>query len=292
MRRIITSLYKISNFIKLHFIFIFFVSRTVKNELWKNKVLKNKEKGKRCFILGNGPSMKEEDLSSLKNDVVFAVNQIARNKQFGSFPIKYYFCVDDNFFDTDQSQEYNTELLQRMQQVVKSNQEISCFYPYRYKGYVEENKLAGKNTYYMLPRLTLYPHYNQNFDCSRYVPGFGTVVQYAIMYAIYMGFKEIYLLGCDSTGIMSTLNAALGVENKTYSYEVTANETKRMEEMVKNSKVVDYAYSYYLNLNGFEILGEYCSRRKIKLINLSSTTVLDMLPRNRLKNIIKGENNL
>ena len=37
-----------------------------------NIILKNKHKGERCFILGSGPSIKDEDLKPLKNEIVFA----------------------------------------------------------------------------------------------------------------------------------------------------------------------------------------------------------------------------
>ena len=47
-----------------------------------------------------------------------------------------------------------------------------------------------------------------------FIPSFTTVVQYCIIVAIYMGFNEIYLLGCDSTGIVATINCALNQKNK------------------------------------------------------------------------------
>ncbi len=36
--------------------------------------LKDVHKGKRAFIVGNGPSLKQTDLSKLKNEVTFAMN--------------------------------------------------------------------------------------------------------------------------------------------------------------------------------------------------------------------------
>lgn len=42
------------------------------------KKLKNIHLGKRCFIIGNGPSLKAEDLSKLykNNEITFAFNRI------------------------------------------------------------------------------------------------------------------------------------------------------------------------------------------------------------------------
>ncbi len=45
-----------------------------KKLLNKNKKFKNIHKGNRCFILGNGLSLKQQDLTLLKNEYVFTVN--------------------------------------------------------------------------------------------------------------------------------------------------------------------------------------------------------------------------
>ena len=38
--------------------------------------LKNIHKGKRAFIIGNGPSLKQTDLRKLKNEITFGMNRI------------------------------------------------------------------------------------------------------------------------------------------------------------------------------------------------------------------------
>ena len=43
--------------------------------LWENnKRFHNTHNGERCFILGNGPSLKEVNLRELSNEFVFTVN--------------------------------------------------------------------------------------------------------------------------------------------------------------------------------------------------------------------------
>ena len=41
---------------------------------WKENY--KKYEGKRCFIIGNGPSLKLEDLNRLKNEITIASNKI------------------------------------------------------------------------------------------------------------------------------------------------------------------------------------------------------------------------
>jgi len=38
--------------------------------------LKDKHRGERCFIIGNGPSLRNTDLSCLRNEYTFGMNRI------------------------------------------------------------------------------------------------------------------------------------------------------------------------------------------------------------------------
>lgn len=289
MERLIQVLYSVYNFIKKNLVFIFWrvFNRKENSILEKNKQYFAKHRGEKCFILGNGPSLCDEDLELLRDEIVFTVNQISRNNQYSKFKTSYYFCIDDNFFNVDISDSGEIELLNAMQKVVNNENAPICFYPLKHKEYVEKHHLVGSQTCYLLPGLYLTEKESSSIDLTKYIPSFGTVVQYAIYVAIYMGFSEIYLLGCDSTGIMSTLNSVLKQKNDTYSYEVTENERKRMENMVEKSQVLDYAYSYYMTLKGFDILKKKCDKMGIRLVNCSSKSVLDMIPKEDLSSVLK-----
>jgi len=52
-------------------------------DIVKNNVeLKDKHKGGRCFMLGSGPSIKDENLKPLKNEIVFALNNFYVHDDF------------------------------------------------------------------------------------------------------------------------------------------------------------------------------------------------------------------
>ncbi len=57
--------------------------------------LQNRHSGERCFILGNGPSLKETDLSLLKNEFTFGLNRIYLAFPQMGFETSYYLCVND-----------------------------------------------------------------------------------------------------------------------------------------------------------------------------------------------------
>ena len=54
----------------------------------------NKHKDQRCFILGNAPSLLDEDLSLLKNEKVFITNRGYKAKEFGLDHFDYQVIVD------------------------------------------------------------------------------------------------------------------------------------------------------------------------------------------------------
>lgn len=263
-------------------------SKMQKELLNQNSIFKNRHKGERCFILGNGPSLKSDNLRLLQGENVFTVNQAYRNPDFLFIAPKYHFWVDQNFFEIDKGRPEDLELLECMKKCATSSNSIACFYPIEQYGFVKENGLLiDKRTFFIKPILHMGDVKNFTSDISKLTYSFGTVVQNVIVSAIYMGFSEIILLGCDSTGIINTLNASLKKLNDEYGYEVSDNEKMRMERMVARAKVVDYAYSYYMTLRGFCYLQQVCASKEIALINCSATTVLDMIPRKRLTEILK-----
>ena len=126
-----------------------------------------------------------------------------------------------------------------------------------------------------------------DINYCKYVPGFRTVVQTAVSMAIYMGFKEIYLLGCDTTSIIVNIKSVLQRNDENdYSYKLTNNEKRRMEKLFIKQNMEDFAKVYYDTLRGYRLLFEYCSLRGIKLINCSAETVIDSIPREKLENVI------
>ena len=74
-------------------------------ELWQNPVwmesvqrvraYRNKHEGRRCFILGTGPSLKKTDLSLLKNEFTFGLNRIYLLFDELKFNTTYYVAVNN-----------------------------------------------------------------------------------------------------------------------------------------------------------------------------------------------------
>lgn len=148
---------------------------------------KGKFKGKRCFVIGNGPSLNEMDLNLMKNDFVFASN---------SFYLKFpdlNFCpqfisVEDHLVAEDNKKEF-FEL-----------KGIKKFYPLDLR---KTLKLDDEAFYINLKRAKISTSSNNfppfsNLGENQFYWG-GTVLYMNLQLAAHMGFSEIYLIGVDLT---------------------------------------------------------------------------------------------
>ena len=266
-----------------------YYNKRIAKTLDMNKEFENKYAGKRCFILGNGPSLKDEDLSVLKDEYVFTVNQFARKENFEEVKSNFHLWVDPVFFKIDHHNTGDLELLNTMVKISDNNPDVVCFYPYVQIDFVKRFKLDEKlNIRYFMPHEKMSFYMSRKIRWDKYVPKFGTIVQYCISLAIYMGFKEIYLLGCDCTSLLVNFKSALDEnDDKDYAYSLSENEKKRMKKMVSDTKLENYISITLELFRDYRLLYEYCNNNGIKLVNCSCKTVLDSIPRIPLKEVLK-----
>lgn len=272
-----------------------YYTRTWRDELDEESVrllslnadLKGTKTGKRCFVLGNGPSLKTENLGLLSKEDVFTVNQAARNPQFSLLKPVCHFWADPAFFVVDENQAEDRELINVMNSINTPGNKPLCFFPVVEKGFVKRFQLDEtlRVRYFYSTRL-ITPDFSDEFDYTVRCPGFHGVVLWAIALAIYMGYSEIYVLGIDTTSLMVNMKSYLGQNDETdYAYGITANEQKRLSKMVRRQSLITQADSFIQSLQEYEILGRYCEARGIKLVNCSSTTLVDTLPRMSLSEV-------
>ena len=260
--------------------------RNVWGALNANHELENIHKGKRCFVIGNAPSLNTQDLSVLKDEIVLTVNQISRNKQFKSLNTNYHFWADPGFFK-ENSKEGDKELLEVMMSVNTEGNRPVCFFPLEVKEFVSKKKLDQiLNVRYFVPGHILFDQYKK-IDFSGMIPGMNTVVQYAIMLGIYMGCTEIYLLGCDCTGILSYIETKTDSGNFEYAYDISQAEAERMKAMLGGVSCEQTFYGWAKIFEGYRLLGEYCKQKGVQFINVTNGGILDCLPRKKFENVVK-----
>ena len=261
--------------------------------LISNKRFKDMYKGKRCFVLGNGPSLNSHDLSLLENEFVFTVNQISRHKDFKKLKTNFHFWADPIFFQLDLSKEEDKELLNKMKEVNTDNNKPICFYEYSARNLIKSTNLDSElNIHYYKCGRSFSDIPQKEINMTAFMPSFSTVVHYAIATAIYMGFSEIYFLGCESTGIISAVNIRLN-ENlaNDYAYELSENEDKRMRKRVEKLSFEQELYGFYKIISDYKLLNKHCKKRNIKLFNCTPGGLVEGVPRVKFESLFEGIDN-
>lgn len=148
---------------------------------------KNLHKGKRCFIIGNGPSLTVSDLDKLKSEITFASNNIHLLFDKTEWRPSYYVIHDNNF-------------LVKGHKIIKEKLNCPIFFAYNSVFDIDDFALNSDYFYYSDGRVDWKPiQYDKpSFSKEPYVLQWGATVTYdCLQLAVYMGFSEVYLLGID-----------------------------------------------------------------------------------------------
>lgn len=172
---------------------LFHFSKHILNNI---KSLKDSQKGKSCYIIGDGISIKWFDLSVFSNFPAFALNNIPYHNQANKLNIQYITYVQPfMFYKFKYSSKFIDNILKNF---IKKNPNKLFFvnlsnYPL----------LWSKNIFYLFRNI---PDKDSIFlnECeSKNIRIDSNGFSWAVALAIYMGFKNIYLVGCDYTHAIS-----------------------------------------------------------------------------------------
>jgi hypothetical protein len=164
-------IYSIPNYLK--------VRKSVK----ENGLLRNKETGKKCYILLGGLSAKAFDLKVLENEDVITVKHFFRTKENILVNPKYHLITDSNFYDVKTN----------IDDLISFGLNSTTFF---LSGRYFENEKNIKNIRLIYP---LYRVAGDNIELriDKITSNFSTVTLNAIQIAIFLGYKEINLIGFD-----------------------------------------------------------------------------------------------
>lgn len=217
--------------------------------------------GKRCFIVATGPSLTLADVQALEKEITFGMNSIP--KLYGDTPWRptYYGIQDCNVYEKMESVICQTY---RNADNVFVSDTIAERFP------------VPKN-FHQFPYDTVY-HDNQ-LEIDKYFAKFspdsysivydGYSITYSlIQLAVYMGFKEIYLLGADCSYKRGAKNHVVESGND------DKNEEKNHDKMIV----------------GYQKAREYADSHGIKIVNCTRGGMLEVFPRMNLEDVLKEEN--
>lgn len=140
------------------------------------RAYREKYSGKRCFIIGNGPSLKNTDMQRLKGEYTFGMNRIFL--MFPDLGFKTSFLVSVNDLVIEQS-------VDDFRQV-----DIPLFVSWRARKWLP----PASNLHYLY---TTYTGKTFAQDATRRLWEGATVTYTCLQLAFYMGFSQAILIGVD-----------------------------------------------------------------------------------------------
>ena len=138
--------------------------------------LRNRYVGEQCYIIGNGPSIKQTDLSRLKNAFTFGLNRIYLNYPNMGFQPTFYCCVNPNVIE-----QFSADI-DRLNSVKFINARGRTLLQNHW------------NTFFMesIPRIG----FNEDLSDFSWYEGW-TVTYCTMQVAFHLGFEEVVLVGVD-----------------------------------------------------------------------------------------------
>lgn len=227
-------------------------------------------RGRRCFIMGSGPSLNKMNLDRLKDESVWGMNRCSLLFDRISWRPAFYTAVDTRVVP-DNSKEIN--------QLIKELPKTLFFFPVDFC--LCKVLFSAPNTYW----------YNEiAFDdgdlpdgyFSASVPDFvratTTVTAAAMQIAVFLGFNPIYLIGCDTDYRVpdsvqyedEDLNLIVGTSNDDVShFDPAYFGTGKKYHQPRPERMIF----------GYEQARKVCDRLGVKILNATTGGKLEVFPR-------------
>ncbi|MBE9236780.1 DUF115 domain-containing protein [Anabaena aphanizomenioides LEGE 00250] len=231
----------------------------------RNIKLRNIYQGKRCFVIGNGPSINRQDLSLLKNEINIVCNAFFNHEILKEWQPTIY-CAGDPWHPSSLS--FLLDIFDKINPL---------FYVFDYSlleflandgiqiPSVIRDKILGFATYSSLYR----DHISEQIqiDFTRPVPGIRHTPMLSIMIAMYMGCNPIILIGCDHDYVYKFFRQ---------EYEVTHFYPESTPEMISSDqKYISVAQDILKTYGSYAKLNQIALKRGVSILDATDNGCLD-----------------
>lgn len=240
---------------------IFFFNFKVKRLVKQNRSFASTHSG-RCFILGTGPSLvalTQEELQHINAHTVFGVNSLYKSA-VGRAVLPDYYVLIDNLYWTEWSGTFS---------------EVRASYANRPPIFITDvraREFAAADPGEKKPlfiHAKKYPAERMDSDLARNVYAPMNVVSNAILSAIYMGFEEVFLLGCDYN--------AFCTQGQGHCYDDNSEVSQ------VNYNLAFYLKYYHLTTEFHYLIAKLALEKGVKVVNLTPGSLLDAYPRKNFR---------
>lgn len=234
----------------------------------KNLALKDIHKGERCFILATGPSIKHQNLKLLQGENCIAVSNFFVHPDYSIIDPRYYCVAPYHPPITEDAWQ------QWMDEIDKNAGGAKLFFGMSDKVRNEmHGRFRDRDIYYLRFGGLWGRNIPRSIDISRMIPGPQSVSIMALYIALYLGFKKIYLLGCDHDWLLH-MNKSVHFYHENDHAMVRSGYNEWFQEDLEGQ------FQDYITLwRQYKRIREIASNAGVQIFNTTEGGLLDVFPR-------------
>lgn len=252
--------------------------------LSQNTRIRNRYAGQRCIVIGNGPSLNQHDLLLLKDEVKIVVNSFHKHPALRELKPDFWVLSDPVYWE--QPQQALVPILQSIMDaklainLLISERAVNIFRGIGHKIPLIQPFFYASDEYLMQL---------DNIDFSKEIPATSNnPLCIAIMLAIYLGCKEVCLIGWDHSWWewdSASYEDIKSIHVKHYYAESNAwdNQVYAREWTFEHfqNKVLNQRKQY-------KSLYNYANTHGCNIVNATTAGCLDVFPRVAFDSILSG----
>ena len=254
--------------------------RLTARRLEENRRLIGLHKGaQRCFVIGNGPSLKDLDLKPLADEYTIGANSFYKHPDASVVGLDYLCVYDPHFMQDDpKAVDWHRTLAEKLPSARFLLHESARALVRRHGLY------PGRELYYLRPGVAAQSAQAVNLDLSLPLNvGVTTGSAVGIPLALCLGFKEIYLVGFDCNWLENT--------NQSYHFYQTHEQFPEFDSVARDNRGGTYEMELRSCLREFQshrFLREKAESLGVRIVNATRGGLLDVYPRQPFEDCFTG----
>lgn len=248
----------------------------------KGKLLTKSSRHKPLIIMGNGPSLRDtmtDSADSLRTHTLMAVNFAANAPEFAGLKPEFYILADPHFADTTDS-----EVARLIRSINSIDHRMTLLLP-----------LGFDTSVFTSPNLTVHHFPAIGIEGARALRDFAidrrlgmprprNVLVCAIMCAIWLGFREIYITGADHTWTrtLSVNDQNVVVSIQPHFYTESGSEQERVAAVYRDVRIHEILESFSIAFKAYHDIADYARRHGIDIYNSTPGSFIDAFDRRPL----------
>ncbi len=249
-------------------------SRKYNHILRENVCFKNIHKNDRCFIIGTGESLLTQDLTVLSQEICIGLNLFYLHKDYHRVSPRYH-IYSGLINHLHLSEDFGLKFYSELECKLKCKNFFTHFGDYAFikKHRLFKNKISVQ---YVDFHDKLDYIFANGVDLSTQTFHVANVALQSILVAIYMGFKEIYLIGLDHDWI-----AKFHQKQQLHFYKGNLFANDGFPDW---NKINGPDFEHVLQMttamwNQYKKIKRFCDSNNIKIYNATAGGLLDVFPR-------------